>query len=181
MSLQGRVDGTFYRVAVGQHAGQPLHDRASRVRGNAADIAHRRRARRGNGLFGLGELLCQPLFQRLTLDFGCRVQLLPGLGTDRLRTRARRRQFAFIGLQRAVEFILQPFGLGKVAVDRFLALVEQAADARQRNSRNDQIKRDKRNRQRDQLRRKGILLERWKRVLAGIGFGVSGVVLPASP
>ena len=40
-----RVNGALDRLAVGQHAGEPLHDRDSCVRGNAADVAHRRLAR----------------------------------------------------------------------------------------------------------------------------------------
>ena len=108
----------------------------------------------------------------------CRVELFAGLGADRLRAGARRGEFAFIGLQRGVGGVLQLLRLGQIAIDRVLTRVEQAADARQRNSRDDQIKRDERDQQRHQLRSKGVLLERRKRrLVAAIRLGVGGRAL----
>src|SRR5205085_385856 len=94
-------------------------------------------------------------------------------------------EFALIGLQRAVGLILQLLGRGQVARDRVLTRLEQPADARQRNSRDDQIKRDERNQERDQLRSKGLLLERRKGILVtafcfGAGCRAPGVTMTFS-
>src|SRR5229473_4154198 len=165
LSLQGGVDRLVDGPAVGSQAGEPLHDRDGRVRGNAADVAHRRFAGRRNGFFGFGEFDRQPLFQRLALGLGGRVELFAGLGADRLRARARGGELALIGFQRGVGLVPQLLRRGQIALDLVLAFVEQAADARQRNSRDDQIKRDEGHQQRHQLRSKAVLLERRKRGL----------------
>jgi hypothetical protein len=69
-------------------------------------------------------------------------------------------------------------GCRQIAVDRVLALVDHAADARQRNFRDDQIQRDERNHQRHQLRGEGVLLEwRERRLVAAVGLGMSGGAL----
>src|SRR3954454_5669230 len=41
LSLQGPIDGACHGLAVGHHAGEPLHDRGRCVRGDAAHVAHR--------------------------------------------------------------------------------------------------------------------------------------------
>src|ERR1700686_2843403 len=73
LSLQRRIDGAVHRAAVGQHAGEPLHDRGGRFRGDAADVAHRGLARRGDVLFRLGELDGMP---RAVLSGACAVQAM---------------------------------------------------------------------------------------------------------
>ena len=116
------------------------------------------------------------LFQRLALGFGGRVELFAGLGADRLRAGARRGEFAFIGFQRGVGVVLQLLRRGQIALDRVLTRIDHAADARQRNARNDQIERDERDQQRHQLRSEGVDFERRKRAaVAAIGFGMGAV------
>src|SRR5262249_25307925 len=75
LSLQGRVDGASHRFAIGSRAGEPLHDGAGRIRGNATDVAHRARAGGGDGLLGLGELGRELVFQRLAFRFRGSIQL----------------------------------------------------------------------------------------------------------
>src|ERR1700730_4671602 len=175
LSLQGRVDRAFHRLAVGDKAGEPLHDRGGRLAGNAADIAHRRLACRGDGFFGSCEFHREPLFQRLAFGVSRSIEFFPGLGADRLRPGTRRRQLALIGFERSVGSVLQLLGLGQIALDRLLPLVEQAADARQRNSRDDQIERDECDQQRHQLRSKGVLLKRREGgLVAALCLGVGG-------
>src|SRR6185437_1798691 len=88
LSLQLSIDGLADRLAVGQHAGEPLHDRAGRVSGDAADVAHRGLAGCRDLLLGRGKLAGQLVFQLLALGFRSRVQLLAGLVADGLRAGA---------------------------------------------------------------------------------------------
>src|SRR6267142_2428389 len=82
-------------------------------------------------------------------------------------------EFALVVFQRGVGLVPQLLRRGQIALDLVLAFVEQAADARQRNSRDDQIKRDKGHQQRHQLRSKGVLLERRKRgLVAAVRLGM---------
>src|SRR5215468_8594109 len=115
LSLQGSIDGPRDRLAVGSRAGEPLHDRTGRVRRDATDVAHRGRARGGDGLLGVCELGRQLVFKRLALGFGHRVQLVAGLGADRLRLRAGGSKVAFIGLQSGLGRVLELLRLGEVA------------------------------------------------------------------
>ena len=66
-----------------------------RIGGDAADVAHRRLAGRGDGLFRIRELDRELVFQRLALGFRGRVELFAGLGADRLRAGAGRGEFGF--------------------------------------------------------------------------------------
>src|SRR5215813_1739230 len=84
LSLQRRVDGLADRLAVGSNTGELLHDRGSRIGRDAADIAHGARARRRDGLLGIRKLMRQLVLQRLAFGLGRRVELLAGLGADRL-------------------------------------------------------------------------------------------------
>ena len=59
----------------------------------------------------------------------------------------------------------QPETWVAIAFDRSLTVVDRLADARQGDTRDDQIQRDERDQQRHQLRSKGVLLERRKRGL----------------
>src|SRR5580704_11312577 len=94
LSLQGRIDGAGHRIAVGGRAGEPLHDGASRIRGNATDVAHRARAGGGDGLLGLSQLDRELVFQRLAFRFGSRVELLAVRAADCLCFGAGRGQLA---------------------------------------------------------------------------------------
>ena len=53
LSLQRSIDGAADGFAVGQHAGEALHDRAGGIRGDAAYIAHRGLPRRRDPRFGV--------------------------------------------------------------------------------------------------------------------------------
>ena len=68
-----------------------------------------------------------------------------------------------------IAFVALYLIVSRIALPR----VEQAADARQRNSRHDQIERDECDQQRHQLRGKGTRLERRESsAVAAFGFGV---------
>src|SRR5207244_2870284 len=88
-----------------------------------------------------------------------------------------RGELILVSFECSVRGVLQLLRFPEVAIDLALTLVEQAADARQRNPGDDQIERDERDQQRHQLRGKGVLLERRKRVSAiGSGMGARGLV-----
>src|SRR6201996_5463116 len=155
LSLQGRIDGAGHRIAVGGRAGEPLHDGAGRVRGDAAHVAHRARAGGGDGLLGLGELDRELVFQRLAFRFRGRIQLFAVGGADRLRLGAGCRPLALIGLERGFRLVLQLLRRGKIAFDLVLARIDHRADARQGDAGDDEVKRCKKDDQRHQLRSKG--------------------------
>src|SRR5215472_5456223 len=179
LSLQRGVDRGFYRLAVGRGTGQALHDGAGGIGRNAAHIAHRGGAGRGDGLLGIGEPGRELALQRLAVHLGGRVQLLAGLGADRLRLGARGGEFVFIGLQRRLGLVLQLLRLGEIALDLVLTRIDHRADARQRDARDDDVERDKEDDQRDQLRGEGGRVERRKvsAVLTAFRFGVGAGLL----
>src|ERR1044072_1725000 len=96
LSLQRSIDGLADRLAVGQHAGELLYDRAGRISGDAADVAHRGLAGRRELLLGGGKLAGELVFQRLALGVRGRVQLFAGLVADGLRAGASGSEFGLI-------------------------------------------------------------------------------------
>src|SRR5690349_9269215 len=77
------------------------------------------------------------------------------------------------GFDCAVGLVLQLLCPREVALDRVLSVIDGLADAWQGHSRRDYIERNERDRQRYQLGREGVLLERRERSLvAAVGFGV---------
>src|ERR1700761_68573 len=174
LSLHRRIDGARHHIAVGGGAGEPLHDGAGRIRGNATDVAHRARAGGGDGLLGVSELDRELVFQRLALRFrGC-IELFAVCGADRLRLGTGRRQLALIGFQRSFGLVLQLLRLAEIALDLVLPRIDHRADARQGDAGDNDVERGKEDAQRHQLRSKGRRVERRKgsAVLTAFRLGV---------
>src|ERR1044072_318933 len=93
LSLQRSIDGAADGFAVGQHAGEALHDRAGCIRGNTADIAHRGLAGRRHLLLGGRKLYGELVFELLALGFRGRVELFARLVADGLRAGTCRSEF----------------------------------------------------------------------------------------
>src|ERR1041385_6995985 len=120
LSLQRRVDRARHCACFRSNAGEPLHNCRSGLSRYTPNIAHRRFPGRGDGLFRLTELGRQLLLQRVTLGFRRRIELLPVFRTDGLRPRTRRRQLAFVSLQRGLRLVFQALRLVEVTLDRIL-------------------------------------------------------------
>src|SRR4051812_23984346 len=174
LSLQRRVDRARHCGCFRSNAGEPLHDCRGGISRDTPNVAHCRFPGRGDGFLGITELCRQLLLQRVALGFRRRIELLPVFRTDGLCPRTRRRQLAFVGLQRGLRLVFQTLRLVEVALDCILTRIDYAADARQRDPRYDQIQRHERDQQRHQLGRKGLFLKRRKRgLVAAVRCGVT--------
>jgi hypothetical protein len=121
-------------LAVGQHAGEPLHDRGGRIAAMPRTLLIGGLGR-GDGLLGLGELdataglpapCASASASALSLS---RVSAPIACARERASASASHRPSARVGL------VLQLLRLGQIALDRVLTRVDDAADARQRNAR----------------------------------------------
>src|SRR5213075_3370762 len=97
----------------------------------------------------LGELRIELAFERFAALFGFGVELVADLGAYCLRAVARIRERLLIGGKRRLRFGLGALRLGKIRFDALGALLDDTADTRDRDARDQQIERDESDHQPD--------------------------------
>src|SRR5882762_1282694 len=113
LTLERGVDrGGRRRVGRG-YAGKPRHDRDRRPDRDLAHIRHRGGLGGGDRLFGLGELSVELVFENPAIALRLGLQLVAGLGRDRLGTGARFRERLLIGRHGGVGLALEAFRLAR--------------------------------------------------------------------
>ena len=148
-----------------RRADQPLDDGRGCILGDGAHVAHGRLLGGGDGLFGGRQLGVERVLDLLAGGLGVRRLALARLVGDGLGAAARVGQRLLVGRHRLVGLLLEAAGLGDVAFDALLAVLEDAADLRQRQLRHQHVEQHKGNNQPDELRGEGLRLERRKRAV----------------
>ena len=153
------------RAAGRRRADQPLDDRDRGVDGDAAA--------RWPWLTVLVAAMVSSALASLALSsassscgalLGLGVELVAGLARQRLRASAGVGQRLLVGRERRVGLLLQPLGLGQVAVDRAALRASMIPPMRGIASlRDDDVERDEEDHQPDELGGEGLLVERRKR------------------
>src|SRR5262245_7116001 len=149
-------------AACGRGAGQALDDGCGRIGGDALDVDHGGRPARRDGLLGLGYMGIELGLERLAGALGGLGLAFAGLVGERLGAAAGIGQRFLIGDRSRVRVRLQPFRFGEITRDALLAVLDDRADARQRDARHQEIESHERQRDPEQLRGKGVLVERRK-------------------
>src|SRR5262249_27406346 len=149
-------------AACGRGAGQALDDGCGRIGGDALNVDHGGRPARRDRLLGLGNMGIELGLERLAGALGGFGLAFAGLAGERLGPVAGVGQRFLVGDRRRVRVRLQPFRFGEITRDALLAVLDDRADARQCNARHQEIERHERQRDPNELRGKGVLVERRK-------------------
>src|SRR3569623_77344 len=166
LTLQRGIDRAVDGLIVRRDTGEALNNRRRRFGGDGLDDAHCLLTHCGDGLFGLGQFGGKADLEGFALRLGLRGKRVARFRTDGLCPGTGCGKLGFISLQRRVGFITKRLRFSQILLDRAFAGLDHPADARQGKSRDDDVKQRKRDRERHQLRSKGVFVERRKLRLA---------------
>src|SRR5262245_49199940 len=152
-------------AACGRGAGQALDDGCGRIGGDALDVDHGGRPARRDRLLGLGDMGIELGLERLAGALGGLGLAFAGLAGERLGPVAGIGQRFLVGDRSRVRLRLQPPRFGEITRDALLAVLDDRADARQRNARHQEVERSKRKREPKKLGGKVLRLERRETLL----------------
>src|SRR6202011_1246953 len=112
-----------------------------------------------DGLLSLGKLDVELALDRLAARFGFCIELVARLIGDRLSASTCVGNRFLVVCERRLRLVLKPLRFREVAFDALGPIIDDPADARYRDARDQEVEHDECDREPDKLRGKRILLE----------------------